>query len=75
MDNNKNESLNNICSVEDFIERYPYLRFTRVRFEYLLRNKASNGLADSGALVRVGRAYFINVVIFRDWYSEHIKAA
>lgn len=73
MSNVEQDRLADICSIEDFSKKYPYLHFTRERFQYLLRYKKTNGLGECGALVKDGRCYKIKCKIFSAWYYRHIN--
>ena len=76
MDNNVKDVkdlLADVCSVEQFSERYPHLGFNRERFNYLLRNKEANGLLESGVLVKDGKAYKVKASEFSLWYYRYIN--
>ena len=73
MDKEDKDDLADVCSAEEFAKRYPYLNFTRERFEYLVKNKNKNGLLESGSLVKVGRAYYVKATAFSWWYYRYLN--
>tara|TARA_R110000787_G_scaffold250094_2_gene355682 strand:+ start:597 stop:836 length:240 start_codon:yes stop_codon:yes gene_type:complete len=68
-----NDNLEDVCTIEEFGHRFPYLAFTRERFNHLLRKKNENGIMESGAIVRVGRRYAVRSGQFRAWYNKYIN--
>ena len=64
--------LDNIITVGQFIDKYPTL-LTRDRFSYYCKKKHENGLADAGAIVRVGKRYDVKEREFSRWLYRHIN--
>jgi len=61
-------SLQNLLTVYQFVEKYPAFKIGGVRS--LIFNEHKNGLAKSGAIVRVGRKVLLNEPKFFDWVQS-----
>ena len=57
-----------ICSVRQFSDRNP--AFSQGALRYLIFNAKSNGLQNSGALVRLGRRVLIDESKFFKWLDD-----
>ena len=60
-------------TVNQFIEENP--AFTTGGIRSLIFNEQSNGLAQSGAIVRIGRKVLIDEAKFFGWVQDQNKAA
>ncbi|WP_292553691.1 hypothetical protein [Methylobacter sp.] len=60
-------------TVNQFVEKQP--AFTRGGLRSLIFNENQNGLAKSGAIVRIGRKVLINPDKFQVWIESQNKAA
>ena len=60
-------------TVNQFIEDHP--AFTTGGIRSLIFNEHSNGLAQSGAIVRIGRKVLIDEAKFFEWVQAQNKAA
>ena len=62
-------SLSDLYSVPAFREAHPYLFKSKGELDYLLRNRAFNGLSACGAVIasRTGRRLTIVVPLFVAW--------
>ncbi len=60
-------------TVNQFIEEYP--AFTTGGIRSLIFNEQSNGLSQSGAIVRIGRKVLIDEAKFFGWVQAQNKAA
>ncbi len=63
-----------LLSVADFATQSP---FTENQIRWWLFHRASNGLDNFGAIVKVGRRVYIDVAAFERWIDsqQHGKAA
>jgi hypothetical protein len=68
----KKMSLKNLLTVYQFVEKYPAFKLGGVRA--LIFNEHSNGLAESGAIVRIGRKVLLDDVKFPDWIASKNRA-
>lgn len=64
--------LTDIMTINEFIELHPTL-MNIDRFNFYLRNRDKNGLAESGALVKIGKRYNIKYTTFSQWLYRHIN--
>ena len=62
-----------LSTVNQFTEKHP--AFTKGGLRALIFNEHSNGLARSGAVVRIGRKVLIDEVKFFRWIEEQDKKA
>lgn len=60
-------------TVEQFLKKY--LAFTKGGLRSLIFNESKNGLAKSGALVRIGRKILIDETKFFSWIESQNKGA
>lgn len=65
--------LDNICSIEEFCKRHPYLGFNRERFTYILKTQDYNGIMETDCLVKIGRKYYLKDDNFCDWYYKYVN--
>ncbi len=61
-------NLTNILTVKQFPEKYP--AFPNGAIRNLIFHGSSNGLNDSGAIIRIGRKILINEVKFFEWLNN-----
>ncbi len=66
-------SMQNLLTVNQFVEKYRAFKIGGVR-SYIF-NEEKNGLAASGAVVRVGRKILINESKFFDWVESQNEVA
>jgi len=69
----KKMSMQNLLTVNQFVEKYRAFKIGGVRS--LIFNEHKNGLAKSGAVVRVGRKILINESKFFDWVESQNEVA
>ena len=62
-----------LSTVFQFTEKQP--GFTSGGLRTLIFNENSNGLANSGAFIRIGRKILINVGIFFSWIESQSKGS
>jgi hypothetical protein len=62
-----------LSTVNQFLTKYP--AFTNGGLRSLLFNKLNNGLAESGAIVRIGRKILIDDARFFDWVASQNRVA
>lgn len=60
-------------TVNQFIEKHP--AFTTGGLRALIFNENTNGLSNSGAIVRIGRKVLIDEIKFFAWVESQNKAA
>ena len=60
-------------TVNQFCERHP--AFTKGGMRFSIFNEETNGLAESGAIVRMGRKVLINEPKFFQWLESQNQAA
>ena len=67
--------LDDIYSVKAFKERYAQLFRSTTELDYLLRNRETNGLADSGAVISssTGRRVSIVGTRFASWFVGELE--
>jgi hypothetical protein len=63
------QKLNDLITVEELVKKHPRLTIGGVRWWLFNRNK--NGLADSGAIIKMARKLFIDEIKFIDWLYKN----
>ena len=66
------ENLSDIIPVSQFIRLHPTL-MSLDRFRFYVRRRHDNGLAESGGLVKVGKAHHVKYTEFSQWLYKHIN--
>lgn len=61
-------------TVRTYAEKSPGV-FTEASIRWLIFNEKQNGLAKTGAIIRVGRKVLINTTKFNDWLNSKSQAA
>ncbi len=56
-----------------FCQEHP--EFTTGQVRWWIHNSSDNGLAELGAIVRIGRAVYLDVPRFFKWIDKHRSAA
>ena len=59
--------LNSICTPDTIVKENPDL-FTDPQISWLLKTRKKNGLAETGAVLKISRKLYINKPIFFDWF-------
>jgi len=62
--------LNEFMQKEQFIADHQSL-FTKRQFDWLIRQRANNGLDDSGALMKISNRWYVHTDKFTQWFSSH----
>jgi hypothetical protein len=62
--------LNEYTVKEQFIEKHKSL-FSKAQVEWLIRQRANNGLNDSGALMKISNRWYVHTDKFTQWFSSH----
>ena len=60
-------NLGDICLPKVFTKENPEL-FTDSQINWLIKTRHKNGLADSGAVLKISRKIYINKSLFLDWF-------
>ena len=63
-------NLNEYKKKEKFLEDNQSL-FTESQLDWLIRQRANNGLNDSGALMKISNRWYIHTDKFTQWFSSH----
>jgi len=58
-------------TVEQFVGKYPFLSVGGLRWQVF--NRATNGLEESGAIVRIGRRVFVDEAKYFGWIDAQQK--
>jgi hypothetical protein len=58
---------------EDFLEENP--QFTENQLRYLVRTRDDNGMAEAGAIVRIGSRWYVVASRFKQWLLDRAVAA
>lgn len=69
----ENTTTPNYLTVSQFVNQHP--AFNTGGLRSLIFNEHQNGLAKSGAIVRIGRKVLIREDLFFSWVESHTKAA
>ncbi|HIN76485.1 MAG TPA: hypothetical protein EYM96_09920 [Rhodospirillales bacterium] len=62
--------LNEYKTKEQFIADYQSL-FTERQFDWFIRQRANNGLDESGALMKISNRWYVHTDKFTQWFSSH----
>ena len=62
--------LNEYKKKEKFLEENQSL-FTESQFDWFIRQRANNGLDDSGALMKISNRWYVHTDKFTEWFSSH----
>ena len=74
MQDNQNQAVPSayfLVTVSQFCEKHK--AFTNGGIRALIFNEKSNGLAKSGAIIRLGRKVLIDEILFFDWIKNQNK--
>ena len=55
---------------DQFLKEYESL-FSKSQFDWFIRQRANNGLNDSGALMKISNRWYIHTEKFTRWFSSH----
>lgn len=61
--------LDDLMTVPAFLRRYPDIQ-TEQGLRWQIFNRDKNGLKDSGAIVKKGGRWFVNLPRYRDWVLD-----
>mgnify|MGYP000627300347 CR=1 FL=1 len=61
--------LKDIQTPESLVEGYPEL-FTTPQVNWLLKTRHKNGLADTGAVLKISRKLYIHTPMFMAWFMK-----
>ena len=62
--------LNEYKKKEKFLEENQSL-FTKRQFDWFIRQRANNGLDESGALMKISNRWYIHTDKFTQWFISH----
>lgn len=63
--------ITNLRTIKQLVQENP--AFTEGGIRWQLFNAQSNGLSDSGAIVRVGRRIYIDINRYYDWLTKDVN--
>jgi len=66
-------TLNDVCTPKALVKENPEL-FTEGQINWLIKTRHKNGLAETGAILKISRKIYLNKSIFFDWFMQQ-KAA
>ena len=64
---NQQPTLGDICLPQAFAKENPQL-FTYNQINWLIKTRHKNGLAETGAVLKISRKIYLNKPIFLDWF-------
>ena len=62
-------TLNDVCTPETLAEENSNL-FTKSQVNWLVKTRHKNGLAETGAILKISRKIYINKSMFIDWFMQ-----
>jgi len=62
-------SLSDICTPETLVKENPEL-FTESQLNWLIKTRNKNGLAETGAILKISRKIYILRSKFIEWFKE-----
>jgi hypothetical protein len=68
-----NQTTPNYLTIQQFTAKHP--AFNTGGLRSLIFNETTNGLKESGAVVRIGRKVLLDESLFFDWVQSQQKAA
>ena len=66
MSGNSIQSIDDLTTVAELANEYPNL-FTQKQLEWLVKSRKTNGLEETGAVLKVGRRLYLKRTIFFVW--------
>jgi hypothetical protein len=66
-------TLNDVCTAKALVKENPDL-FTEGQINWLINTRHKNGLAETGAILKISRKIYLKKSIFFDWFMQQ-KAA
>lgn len=66
-------TLNDVCTPKALVKENPEL-FTEGQINWLIKTRHKNGLAETGAILKISRKIYLKKSIFFDWFMQQ-KAA
>jgi len=66
-------TLNDVCTSKALVKENPEL-FTESQINWLIKTRHKNGLAETGAILKISRKIYLKKSIFFDWFMQQ-KAA
>ena len=66
-------TLNDVCTPKALVKENPEL-FTEGQVYWLIKTRHKNGLAETGAILKISNKIYLKKSIFFDWFM-HQKAA
>lgn len=67
------KTLSDVCLPKGLAAEYPEL-FTKPQLDWLIKTRHKNGLAETGAVLKISRKIYIHKTRFFEWFMEQ-KAA
>ena len=62
-------TLLDVCTTETLSEEHPDL-FTNAQLSWLLKTRYKNGLAETGAILKISNKLYINKPLFFTWFLK-----
>jgi len=72
-DTTPSTTLNDVCTPKALVNENPEL-FTEGQINWLIKTRNKNGLAESGAILKISRKIYLKKSKFFDWFMQQ-KAA
>ncbi len=66
-------TLNDVCTPKALVKENPEL-FTEGQINWLIKTRHKNGLAETGAILKISRKIYLKKSLFIDWFTSQ-KAA
>ncbi|MEE9338702.1 MAG: hypothetical protein V3U87_11540 [Methylococcaceae bacterium] len=66
-------TLEDVCTPKALVKENPEL-FTEGQINWLIKTRHKNGLAETGAILKISRKIYLKKSIFFDWFMQQ-KAA
>lgn len=66
-------TLDDVCTPEALAQENSNL-FTKSQVNWLVKTRHKNGLAETGAILKISRKIYINKSMFIDWFMQQTAA-
>ncbi len=66
--------MDDICTLTHFLKRFGHIA-TESQIRWWIFNRESNGIEASGAIIKKGGRWYVNIPSLRDWILAGDKAA
>ncbi len=68
-DRNPQTTLNDVCTPKTLVKENPEL-FTEGQINWLIKTRHKNGLAETGAILKISRKIYLKRSLFIDWFTS-----